>query len=190
MSIPTPLMPRKPVPALSVPTVEGSTWTLNEVAPENFTMIVFYRGYHCPVCAKYLRELVRQSEEFERRGVAVIAISTDGEERARQARDGWHLGDLRVGYGLNLDDARKWGLYISKGIGKTSIGIEEPSLFNEPAVYIVRSDGSLYYGSVQTMPFARPDFSQLLGAIDKALEKNYPARGEVVDHRLEGTAAD
>jgi hypothetical protein len=28
------------------------------------------------------------------------------------------------------------------------------------------------------MPFARPQFQELLGAIDFAIAKNYPARGE------------
>jgi len=62
--------------------------------------------------------------------------------------------------------------------GKTSIGIEEPPLFNEPGVFLVKPDGTLYYGAVQTMPFARPQFQDLLGAIDFAIAKDYPARGE------------
>ena len=33
-------------------------------------------------------------------------------------------------------------------------------------------------GSTQTMPFARPSFQDLLGAIDFAIAKDYPARGE------------
>lgn len=40
------------------------------------------------------------------------------------------------------------------------------------------TDGTLYYGAVQTMPFARPHFDELLVALDFALDKNYPARGE------------
>lgn len=44
--------------------------------------------------------------------------------------------------------------------------------------FLIRPDNTLYYGNVQTMPFARPIFSELLSAIDFALEKNYPARGE------------
>lgn len=86
---------------------------------------------------------------------------------------------LWFGYGLPLPVARHWGLYISAGRGKTSIGIEEPALFSEPGVFLVRADGTLYYGSVQTMPFARPHFSELLKAIDVATASNYPARGEV-----------
>ena len=74
--------------------------------------------------------------------------------------------------------ARQWGLYVSTSRGKTSIGIEEPALFSEPAVYLVRPDGTLYYGAVQTMPFARPHFDELIGALDFAIKNDYPARGE------------
>ncbi len=73
------------------------------------------------------------------------------------------------------------GLYVSSGIGKTSIGIEEPALFSEPGLFLVRPDGTLYFGSVQTMPFARPAFGDILKAVDFAIARNYPARGEVVD---------
>src|SRR5215467_56742 len=86
--------------------------------------------------------------------------------------------DLRFGYSLPLTVARKWGLYISSSRGKTSINVEEPSLFSEPGVFLVRPDGTLYYGAVQTMPFARPLFSELLQAIDFAIATDYPARGE------------
>ena len=82
--------------------------------------------------------------------------------------------------GVPLAVARQWGLYISASRGKTSIGIEEPALFAEPGVFIVRPEGTLYYGAVQTMPFARPHFDELLAALDFALEKNFPARGEYI----------
>ena len=70
----------------------------------------------------------------------------------------------------------------SEGIGKTSSGFEEPALFSEPGLFLVRPDGTIYFGSVQTMPFARPAFAEILGATKFVLEKGYPARGEVVDH--------
>ena len=43
---------------------------------------------------------------------------------------------------------------------------------------MVRPDGTLYFGTVQTMPFARPNFGEILQAVDFVLAKNYPARGE------------
>jgi peroxiredoxin len=172
------LTPRQPVPALHVPTLAHGAFDLQHDAPQHFTLVVFYRGLHCPICLKYLLELGRLHPEFEKRGVKVIALSSDGEERARAMADKLQAPGLRIGYGLPLSRARDWGLYISTSRGTTSVGIEEPALFSEPGVFIVRADATLYYGAVQTMPFARPHFDELLAAIDFAVAKDYPARGE------------
>ena len=178
----TPLVPRQPVPALEVKTVGGGSWSLAAQKPEHFTMVVFYRGLHCPICGRYLADLDRKLGEFAKRGVSVVVISSDEEARAAQAKADWKLENLTVGYGLSLDAARDWGLYISSGIGKTSAGVEEPALFSEPGLFLVRPDGTLYFATVQTMPFARPDFAQVLQALDVIIARNYPARGEVLDH--------
>jgi hypothetical protein len=85
---------------------------------------------------------------------------------------------LRFAYDLALAQARDWGLFISTSRGVTSIGIEEPALFSEPGLFLVNPDQTLYYMSVQSMPFVRPHLSELLGALDFAIDKNYPARGE------------
>ena len=176
--MPHALIPRYPVPALNVPLVQGGRFVLGASPGEKFDVIVFYRGLHCPLCAKYLLELERLSSEFAQRGVQVLAVSSDSEERGREMAQKVQASGLKFGYGLSLRSARQWGLYISTSRGKTSIGIEEPELFSEPGVFIVRPDGTLYYGAVQTMPFARPGFQDLLGAIDFAVAKDYPARGE------------
>jgi hypothetical protein len=76
-----PLLPRQPVPAL-----DGLLFALGVSPPLTFNLLVFYRGLHCPVCTKYLTELERLVPEFEQRGVRVIAISSDDEERARARR--------------------------------------------------------------------------------------------------------
>lgn len=174
----TALMPRHPVPALNVPLTGGGRFVLGHAPGERFDLIVFYRGLHCPICAKYLQELERLTPEFAKRGVQVVAVSSDSEERGVAMADKVKAGAMQMAFGLSLASARQWGLYLSASRGKTSIGIEEPALFSEPGVFIVRPDGTLYYGAVQTMPFARPSFQDLLGAIDFALAHDYPARGE------------
>lgn len=171
-------MPRQPVPALQLSTLDHGPFDLATDAATNFTLLVFYRGLHCPICLKYLLELGRLQAEFEQRGVKLIALSSDTPERARAMADKLRAPGLRMAHSLPLAQARAWGLYISSSRGTTSIGIEEPALFSEPGVFLVRADGTLYYGAVQTMPFARPHFDELLAAIDFALAKAYPARGE------------
>ena len=176
----TPLVPRQPVPPLTVPLAGGGKFDLAAETPEKFTLVVFYRGLHCPQCRKQLTDLEAKLPEFEKRGVSVVAVSPDDKARAERTKPEWGLKNLRIGYGLTMSAARAWGLWISASRGKTSAGIEETALFNEPGLFLVKPDGTLYCASVQTMPFARPHLADLLGAIDFVTEKNYPPRGDVV----------
>jgi len=172
------LIPRQKTPGLSLPTLDHGQFDLASETSERGTVICFYRGLHCPICANYLKEFEKRVSDFAERGVASIAVSSDGEERTRAMADKIDAKHLRFAYDLPLSVAREWGLYISTSRGKTSIGIEEPALFSEPGLFMVTPEQTLYYGSTQTMPFVRPHFSELVGALDFAIEKNYPARGE------------
>ncbi|MBE0615953.1 MAG: AhpC/TSA family protein [Burkholderiales bacterium] len=172
------LMPNKPVPALELDLVGGGRVSLAAEKPQKFTMVVFYRGLHCPICRRYLSELEKLLPEFEKRGVTVIAASSDAKDRAEQAKSGWGLANLRVAYGLTIEAARNWGLYVSRSKGATSVGIVEPELFSEPGLFIVRPDSVLYWGTTSTMPFCRPHFSEILQSLDFVVAKDYPARGD------------
>ncbi len=171
------LMPRERTPDLSLPLTSGGRFDLSKDAGPHGAMLLFYRGLHCPLCAKQLTELATLLPEFDKRGVTVVAISSDGEDRAGEMAKSVDAPAMNIAYDFALSEARDWGLYISTSRGKTSIGIEEPDLFHEPGLMLVKPDRSLYYLSIQTMPFARPKFEDILGAIDFAIEKDYPARG-------------
>jgi hypothetical protein len=172
------LLPRQKTPDLTLETLSNGTFDLAREDSERGTVVCFYRGLHCPICATYLGELEKLTPAFAGRGVATIAISSDGKERAQAMADKINAKALRFGYGLALTKAKEWGLYISTSRGKTSIGIEEPELFSEPGLFLITPERTLYYGSVQTMPFVRPRFSELIAALDFAIDNNYPARGE------------
>ncbi len=173
-----PIKPRQSVPALEFDTLDGGRWSLAAQAPQHFTMVVFYRGLHCPICRRYLTELNGMIGEFDRRGVATVVTSTDTRERAQEAKDKWGMPNLAIGYGVPIEKAREWGLYVSTSRGMTSAGVEEPPLFAEPGLFLVKPDRTLYWASISTMPFARPHFPEIAQAIDFAVSKNYPARGE------------
>ncbi|WP_349663679.1 AhpC/TSA family protein [Cellulophaga lytica] len=166
------IKPRERAPELSIKLVNDSTWKLSEQSPENFTLILFYRGKHCPVCQKQLEQLQKSLPKFTERGVNVIAISSDTEEVAKETYKDWDIDDIPLGYGLSIDEARKWGLFISSGIKK------EPDYFTEPGLFLLSPDSTVYWESIQSMPFGRPEFRDVLGGIDYILKANYPARGE------------
>jgi peroxiredoxin len=173
------LKPRQAVPSLDVATLQGQ-WSLAEQSPQHFTMVVFYRGLHCPLCSKYLKELNKLASEFTEAGVSILALSSDNKERANEAQVDWELNNISIGYDVSIEQAQAWGLHRSAGKGKTSTGFEEPAEFSEPGLFLIRPDQTLYWSQVSTMPFARPHFREVLGALGFVLTNNYPARGELV----------
>lgn len=169
------ILPTQAVPDFTVPLIDGGEFKLSEQLGENFALLLFYRGVHCPICKMQLRELQRKLGEFAERGINVVAISMDSKERAQKSSDEWDIKDLTLGYGLSEQQARDFDLYISSGRPDS----EEPDIFSEPALLLVKPDQTLYFASIQSMPFTRPPLDQLLQGVDFALANNYPARGEL-----------
>lgn len=165
--------PRQSAPGLEVKLLDGGTWRLAEAKPQSFSMIVVYRGLHCPICKTYLGELDAKLPEFAKRGVDVVAISTDPRDRAEKAKAEWGLNNLAIGYDLPIATAREWDLFISRAIREG----ETPE-FSEPGLFLVRPDNTLFYSSRSSAPWGRPSFDQMLRGIDIVAERKMPARGE------------
>lgn len=167
------LKPRQAAPELEANTLAGEVWRLRDAKPTNFTMMVWYRGLHCPICRTYLSDLQAKLPDFAKRGVEVIALSADSRDRAERAQDEWGLKLLRIGYELPIASGRAWGLFISR-----SIRDGEPPEFTEPGLFLVKPEGTLFFAAVGSAPWGRPPFDQVLRGIDFALERKMPARGE------------
>ena len=166
------LKPRQQTPDLKINLVNGAEWELSKQQPEAFTLLIVYRGLHCPVCKTYLETLQSKLSKFQDLGVKVIAVSSDTEAKAKQTYKEWAIADVPLGYAFPIAEARDWGLFISKGIK------DEPDTFIEPGLFVIRPNQELYCASLQTMPFARPGLDDVINAIKFVLDKDYPARGE------------
>ena len=167
--------PKHKAPELKFPLLGGGDWQLDQQDPENFTLIVFYRGLHCPICKKYLQQLETLIPDFKDRGVNVVAISMDTEKRARLSRKDWQLKELTLGFGLDLQTAKKWGLYLSKAVKDG-----EPDVFSEPGLFLVDNTNEIYYSAMNSNPWGRPYLATFVKAVDYIVKSGYPARGEFV----------
>lgn len=174
------LIPGNTVPELEVSMLGADSWRLANSAAEHFTMLVFYRGVHCPICKGQLELLNERIDDFAAMGVNIFALSMDSEDRARRAFEEWEIRRVPLGYDLTLEQARDWGLYISEGFQDS-----EPQFFSEPATFLVRPDNELYAAYVQSVPFGRPDLDSLKSGIEFVLQKDYPTRGTATDKELE-----
>ncbi len=170
------LLPNRTCPDLEFPVLGPAEdrWNIDQATPETFSLLIFYRGLHCPICRSYLREFERRYEEFVELGVELVALSMDDKDRAMQARKQWELCKLPLGYGLKERVARMWGLYISE-----SIKDDEPLRFSEPGLFLVRPNRRLFYVGINSMPFGRPHPDDMLDAVEFSLQNDYPARGRI-----------
>ncbi|WP_299650551.1 redoxin domain-containing protein [uncultured Jannaschia sp.] len=165
-------VPGRPAPDLKLDLIIDAKWDLAEQDPGAFTMIVFYRGVHCPICRSFLTDLRGVYDDFLSKGVEVINVSMDTHEKATKAHEEWGLDPIPMGYALTEEQARAWGLYLSEG--RTDA---EPETFSEPGLALVTPDGTLYIAEASSAPFLRPDLKLLLSKIDMIREKDYPPRG-------------
>ena len=166
------LMPNNQAPALSLPLVGGGMFTLADQTPGTFTMVLFYRGLHCPVCKGYLTRLKDLLGAYKDAGFSVVIASMNDQATAEQTVADWDIADLPIAYGLTETDARAWGLYVSNGINEV-----EAKTFTEPGTFWIRPDGTLYLIDISNMPWPRPDLEFLLSKVPLIQDRNYPARG-------------
>jgi len=163
------------LPKTTAPLIGGGSVTLGETESENaWSMVVVYRGKHCPLCTKYLTELNGMIADFEAAGVEVVAVSGDPEAKA-VAHTGPMDLDFPVAHSLSLDQMRALGLYVSDP--RSPEETDRP--FAEPGLFIVNADGALQIADISNAPFARPDLKTILMGINFVRDpKNaYPIRG-------------
>jgi peroxiredoxin len=166
------VIPGTLAPALRFNTSDGVPWTLGERPPEIFTLVAFYRGVFCPYCREFISSLDRLAYEFRTRGIQPIAVSVDSQELARAAVEQWKLTQLPIGYGLDLDVARQWGLFISQvdREGRTA-------RFTEPGMFLIKPKNEIYAAFLSSLPCGRPDLASLISGLDFLAKQGYPARG-------------
>lgn len=168
------LLPGTTFPAIDLPRVGGGRIDNTIFGKAGITVLNVYRGLHCPRCKRQLGDFVAHADAFAAADAQIVSISTDPADRAEQAVAEWGLGDMAVGYDLDIATARGLGLYISETIREA-----EPAFFAEAAVFLIQKDGTLWGSAVNTFPFIRPTAEQVLDAIATRAERNYPPRGNV-----------
>lgn len=120
-----------------------------------------------------LAEGVGVGEVVRRLGVTQVTYYRWRKEYGGMKVNQANLRNLTLRYGLKIEDARDWRLYISSGYNET------PLQFSESGLFLVRAIGELYFSSNLNSPFGRPQLDEMLLGIDYAVKTDSPARGDV-----------
>ena len=149
------------VPALSFNLLDGGVFNSHDSIHTRFTLLTVYRGMWCPHCHKQLTALSELSEKFKAKGVNIVVVSADTQERSLATVNKLALTGLSVGYDIPIESAREFGLFISS----KAKDIEMP-LFCEPGSFLINSDNKLAAAWLASTAFARTDPNDILSYVD------------------------
>jgi peroxiredoxin len=141
---------------------------------KNWTLLVVYRGKHCPRCKKYLNILNDMCSDWADAGFDIAVVSADSQEKAQAdlAEFGWGFD---LGYGLTEDQMATLGVYVSDPLSPQ----EADGRFAEPGIFVLRPDGSQIIVSISNGPAVRPDLAELLDGMIFNKTNDRPHRGTV-----------
>ncbi|MBT8458211.1 MAG: redoxin domain-containing protein [Boseongicola sp.] len=154
----------------SFPALTGGEITVG--APgQRWTLLIVYRGRHCPKCKAYLNKLQAMLSAWNA-VMDVVVVSADTREKAEAdaAEFGW---SFPLCYGLTEPQMRALGLYVSDPLSEA----ETTTRFAEPGTFAIRPDGTLMLVDISNGPAARPDLDVLLGGMQFNIDNNRPTRG-------------
>ena len=159
--------------SITLPLLGGGERDLGQPAEgRDWTMVVVYRGQHCPLCTRYLKGLTTLVEAFHAEGIDVVAVSADSAEQAKS-----QMAEVEptfpVAHSLSTGQMRQLGLYISDPRSAQ----ETDHAFAEPALFVVNGGGDIQIVDISNAPFARPDLEALLGGLQFVRANSYPIRG-------------
>jgi peroxiredoxin len=140
----------------------------------NWTLLVVYRGKHCPRCKKYLNILNEMRADWSEAGFDVAVVSADSLEKAEadQKEFGWNFA---LGYDLTEDQMAQLGVFVTEPLSAS----EAERRFAEPGTFVIRPDGSLLLISISNGPSARPELGELLDGMIFTKQNDRPPRGTV-----------
>ena len=160
-------------PELIVSDLNGGEISLGiPTAPNDWKLVIVYRGKHCPLCTKYLTQLNEFTDKLAELKVDLVAVSADPLEKAKDDMSSIKP-TYKVGYGLTIEQMQSLGLYISNP--RSPEETDRP--FAEPGVFLINEKGTLQLIDISNAPFARPDLQSLVGGIEFIRSNDYPIRG-------------
>ena len=160
----------KPVPEMTFAKVGGGNVTVGGLR-DRWSLLVVYRGKHCPRCKKYLNKFNAMLAEWDAiMDVVVVSADTEDKVNADVAEFGWSFD---LGYGLTGAQMHALGLYVSDPLFEA----ETTTRFAEPGTFAIRPNGELVLVDISNGPAARPDLEELLDGMRFNIINDRPVRG-------------
>lgn len=119
-------------------------------------LLIFYRGNWCPYCNKHLSSLQEHLQAFEEKGVYVVVVSPESEERTKETatqlatsfsivHDSGNniMNDYKVAFEVNEETVPNHYEMLSQKL--TTYNVDNNNVLPVPATYLIDQDGKIQY---------------------------------------------
>lgn len=143
-------------PEVTMKTADGNSISLKSLYSVKPVVVIFYRGYWCPVCNKYLSAFSERAAEIEMAGAKVVAVTPETYENSEVTRSNTGIdftiisdadGAIMNAFDVNFDVTEA---YQTKIQDKFDASIAETNASKEavlpvPATFIIDTEGKIVY---------------------------------------------
>ena len=165
-------------PDFSAIDADSNTFKLKETLKEGPVVIIFYRGFWCPVCNKHLGSMQDSLKLIEARGAKVIAISPEKPEYLNEMAkktgaeftllydEGYKIAKAYdVNFMPDMMNRLTYNVFLGANLKKTHS--DESQRLPIPATYIVNPKGKIIWRQFDTDYHKRSSVRDILNALDK-----------------------
>lgn len=144
-----PIKAGEKVPTTKITSLEGEETSLEAIAKDKKSIVLFYRGGWCPYCNKHLSAIGESKDEIAELGYQIIGISPDAPSKLKKSvaknKLDYELfsdskGELITALGIAFKAPKKYGKMLLK---YSENGNED--LLPVPTLLVVNTDGTVQY---------------------------------------------
>lgn len=165
-------------PQIVFTTAKNEKVKLEDLYRNQPIVIIFYRGFWCPVCNKHLSEFAVRAKEIEDKGAKLIAISSESYENIVRTRDKTNAdftiisdvdGSIMKAFDVNYKVTSAYQAMIAE---KLNASISETNATKEavlpvPATYIIDTNGKIVYKQFNPNYKVRASIEDILNNLPK-----------------------
>lgn len=164
-------------PNFTAKDAENKIFKLNEALLDGPVVLIFYRGYWCPICNKHLSKLQDSLQYVTEKGARIVAVSPEKTEYLNKMKDQVKSEfTLLYDEGYNISNAYdvtfkpknaeilKYNTFLNANLGKTHTG--NGQLLPIPATYVINKSGKIIWRQFDPNYKNRSNVSDIIKALE------------------------
>jgi len=165
-------------PVFEAMDASGNEFILKNEIQNQPVVVIFYRGYWCPVCNKHLSQIQDSLQLILEKGVKVVAISPEKPEYLEKMslKTGAEFtllyddnNDIAKAYDVNFKPSSKllFTYNVILGADMKNTHSDDSQQLPIPATYLINKDGKIVWRQFDRDYHYRASVKEIIKAVDK-----------------------